>query len=64
MAAMTISFRQSVLPWALAHDDETRFRRIFTVVLVGSLGFGLALRVITLAPPEQAPAPVLPPPIW
>ncbi len=29
----TISFRTSTLPWALAHDDEERFRKLFLALM-------------------------------
>ncbi len=61
--AAVLSFRSSVLPWALSHEDEHRFRRLFTIVTGLTLAFGIALRFI--APPEaprEAPR-ALPPPI-
>jgi TonB family protein len=61
--ATALSFRSSVLPWALAHDDEKRFRELFTVIVGLSLAFGIALRFIVLPePPREAPV-ALPPPI-
>ena len=56
-----ISFRQSTLPWALAHDDEERFRKLFLALMGFVIVFGLALRFITLPEPERAPAATLPP---
>jgi len=56
-----ISFRTSTLPWALAHDDEDRFRRLFVALLGFVIVFGVALRFITLPEPERAPASTLPP---
>ncbi len=35
-AAMAISFRGSVLPWALSPEDEARFKRIRNIVLIVS----------------------------
>ena len=59
----TLSFRASVLPWALSPEDEHRFRRLFTIVVGAALVFGIALRFITLPePPREAPRS-LPPPI-
>ena len=56
-----ISFRTSTLPWALAHDDEDRFRRLFVALLGFVIVFGVALRFITLPEPERAPTSTLPP---
>ena len=58
-----ISFRTSVLPWALASDDEERFRKLFLALLGFVIVFGIALRFITLPEPERAPASTLPAPI-
>ena len=56
-----ISFRTSVLPWALAHEDEERFRKLFFGILGATLVFGIALRFITLPAPESTPVTALPP---
>jgi TonB family protein len=61
--AAALSFRTSVLPWALAHDDEKRFRELFLVVAGLSLAFGIALRFIVLPEPEREAPQALPPPI-
>jgi len=61
--AAALSFRTSVLPWALAHDDELRFRKLFLTVVGVSLVFGIALRFITLPEPEREAPVALPPPI-
>jgi TonB family protein len=63
MAAATLSFRSSVLPWALSHEDEQRFRRILVGTVLFALCFGLVLP--WLPHPEAAPekAQALPPPI-
>ena len=58
-----ISFRTSTLPWALAHDDEERFRRLFLALMGFVIVFGIALRFITLPEPERAPTATLPAPI-
>ncbi len=58
-----ISFRTSTLPWALAHDDEERFRKLFLVLMGFVIVFGIALRFITLPEPDRAPAATLPAPI-
>jgi TonB family protein len=56
-----ISFRHSTLPWALAHDDEERFRKLFLALMGFVIVFGIALRFITLPPPEPTAAATLPP---
>jgi len=48
-----ISFRSSTLPWALAHDDEERFRKLFLALMGFVIVFGIALRFITLPEPER-----------
>ena len=58
-----ISFRTSVLPWALASDDEERFRKLFITLLGFVIVFGIALRFITMPEPERAPMTTLPAPI-
>ena len=63
MSAATVSFRQPVLAWANAPDDEARFRRIFVQVAVLCLGLGLVTHFVTL--PERQPdeAQALPAPM-
>jgi protein TonB len=61
--AAALTFRTSVLPWALASDDEERFRRLFLIVVGLSLVFGIALRFIVLPEPERDAPMALPPPI-
>ena len=56
-----ISFRTSTLPWALAHDDEERFRKLFLALLGFVIVFGIALRFITLPEPDRTPTATLPP---
>jgi TonB family protein len=55
--AMTapVSFRLPVLPWALAADDERRFRRILGRVMGAALVAGLVLPFVPLQPQERAP---------
>ena len=48
MSAMAISFRQPVLPWSAAADDDRRFNRILRGALLAALGFGLALPFIPI----------------
>jgi outer membrane biosynthesis protein TonB len=57
----TISFKTSVLPWALASDDEERFRRLFVALLGFVIVFGIALRFITVIEPAPEPSAPLPP---
>ena len=47
-----ISFRTSTLPWALAQDDEERFRKLFLALMGFVVVFGIALRFITLPEPN------------
>ena len=58
-----ISFRTSTLPWALAHDDEERFRKLFLSLLGFVIVFGIALRFITLPEPDRTTATTTLPPI-
>lgn len=59
----SLTFRTSVLPWALAQDDEDRFRRIFVIIVGVALVFGIALRFIVLPEPDREAPVALPPPI-
>ena len=63
MSAAAVSFRQPVLAWANAPDDEARFRRIFVQVAVLCLLLGLVTHFVTL--PERQPdeAQALPAPM-
>lgn len=63
MSAAAVSFRQPVLAWANAPDDEARFRRIFFQVAVLCLLLGLVTHFVTL--PERQPdeAQALPAPM-
>ncbi len=58
-----ISFRTSTLPWALASDDEERFRKLFLALLGFVIVFGIALRFITLPEPDRTTATTTLPPI-
>lgn len=56
MSAAAISFRAPVLPWALAPEDEARFRRIRnTILLVATLA--CAAFLLLPRPPEERAAP-------
>ena len=60
-AAASISFRAPLLPWAVALEDEARFRRILRVVLVACVLLCLALLLMP-RPVEDRAAPVELPP--
>ncbi|HEV7912944.1 MAG TPA: energy transducer TonB, partial [Albitalea sp.] len=49
-AAMAVSFRAPVLPWAIAIDDEARFRRILQRVLI--VAVLLCLAMLFVPPPK------------
>jgi outer membrane biosynthesis protein TonB len=59
----TLSFRSSVLPWALSHADEARFRRIFTGAVLLSLAFAATLPWLPRPQPEAGKAVPLSAPI-
>jgi len=59
----TLSFRSSVLPWALSHEDEARFRRILLAAVLLCLCFGLVLPWLPRPEPAPEKAQPLPPPI-
>jgi TonB family protein len=61
MAAATVSFRASVLPWAVALEDERRFRRITKRVLAACALLALALPWIPLPKPDRTAPQELPP---
>jgi periplasmic protein TonB len=63
-AALAVSFRQPVLPWALSADDERRFKRIAGRVLGAALLVALAMPWIPRPPEERTKETVtLPVPI-
>jgi TonB family protein len=62
-ATSTLSFRNSVLPWALSHEDEQRFRRLFWFIVLLCLCFGVVLPWLPRPAPELDKAQPLPPPI-
>ena len=43
MATMSLSYHSAILPWSPSAEDEQRFRRILTIVLVLALLFGLVM---------------------
>ena len=43
MAAMSLSYHSAVLPWSPSAQDEARFRRILSTVLLLALLFSLVL---------------------
>jgi TonB family protein len=58
----SVSFRQTVLPWAAAGEDERRFRRILQNTLLLALLLGLVMPWLPRPAAETAPAlPPLPP---
>ncbi len=66
-AAMTmpnaISFRNPVLPWATAAEDERRFRRILSRVVALVLLLGLVFPFVPVPKIDRTEVQALPPPI-
>lgn len=60
-AAVGISFRAPVLPWAIAPEDEARFRRILRRVLITSALLCLVLLLLPKPVPDRAAPAELPP---
>ena len=58
-----ISFRQPVLPWSTAADDERRFKRILMRVVAVVLLLGLIFPFVPKPKIERVEAQALPPPI-
>ena len=58
-----ISFRQPVLPWSTAADDERRFKRILMRVVAIVLLLGLIFPFVPKPKIERVEAQALPPPI-
>jgi TonB family protein len=56
-----VSFRLPVLPWAMAADDERRFRRILGRVVGVALLAGVAMPFVPLQPVEKTSLPPPPP---
>ncbi len=78
MAAATYSYHSAILPWTVSAEDERRFRRILTTVLLLTLLFGLVMPwlprpAIDREHPEELPQryakmllerkPLVPPPV-
>lgn len=61
MSAAAVSFRASVLPWAVAAEDERRFRRILTRVLAVCAVLALLLPWIPLPKVDRSAPQELPP---
>lgn len=61
MSALAVSFRATVLPWALSPEDEARFKRILNVILVISALICLVLWLMP-RPKENRAAPAELPP--
>jgi len=58
-----LSFRTTVLPWAVAAEDEQRFRRILQRVLAVAILLALLLPWIQLSKPDRKETQALPPPL-
>lgn len=63
MTAAAISFRQPVLAWSVAAEDEARFRRILGQVLALCLLLALLGRFVPLPTPSREQAQALPAPM-
>ncbi len=62
-AVAAVSFRQTVLPWNVAADDEDRFRRIYRTILAVAILLALLLPWIPTPKIDRAAAVALPPPL-
>jgi periplasmic protein TonB len=58
-----ISFRQPVLAWSLAPEDEARFRRLLLLILGLSLLVGVGTRLLPTPERVREAAPALPAPM-
>jgi outer membrane biosynthesis protein TonB len=63
LAFGAVSFRDTVLPWSIAADDERRFRRIVRNALLLALIFLLLLPWVPLRKEERTELQRLPPPL-
>jgi TonB family protein len=59
-AAMSVSFRQPVLPWAGSPEDDVRFARVRTAVLATCVLLCLASLLMPVLEPERVPPQELP----
>jgi len=62
-AASAMSFRQSVLPWALAPEDEKRFRRLWLALVLLCLGLGIVMPLLPRPQEPRSAITALPPPL-
>lgn len=60
MSALSVSFREHVLPWAVATEDEERYRRVQRTVLGIALLLALLFRFLDVPPPDRAKPAELP----
>jgi protein TonB len=63
MTALSVSFRQPVLAWAVPEEDDRRFRSVAQVVILLCLAFGLALPWLPLPELRRDEVEPLPPPL-
>ncbi len=61
MSTLAVSFRNPVLPWAIASEDEDRYRRILRTVLALAILISLLLRFMPVRPPDRTAPAELPP---
>jgi TonB family protein len=61
MTTAAVSFRAPVLPWAVAPEDEARFKRIFSRVLMLCLAICIVFPFMPRPQENRAAAPDLPP---
>ena len=60
MSALAISFRNSVLPWAVSPEDEARFRRILNTVLAVCVIVCIVLLLLPKPQVDRAAPPEVP----
>jgi TonB family protein len=60
MAAATLSYHTAVLPWSVSAEDERRFRRILSIVLLLCLIFGLVMPWLPRPPADREAEQALP----
>lgn len=59
--AMVVSFRAPVLPWAGSLEDDVRFARVRTVVLIACTVLCVAVLLLPVIKPDRSAAQDLPP---